>query len=299
MRLDFVTVDVFTELQFGGNPLAVIADARGLSTNQMQKIAAEFNLSETAFVLPPKSSEHTAEVRIFTPRAELPFAGHPTVGTAFVLGRAIGPSDRSDIFLFEEKAGLVRVQLLREGASVVGARLAAPQPFAIHHEISPEIIAAACSLGTDDIETAHHQPCVAACGTPVVIAELKNRSALSAAEPRADVFARHLPAAMTAGVYLYMQAVDESADIQARMFGPLHGIPEDPATGGAGVVLIGLLAHLQHQPEMDLSKRIGQGADMGRPSLLEALAQKRGGAVTATFIGGRCAPMMEGTLNLH
>jgi trans-2,3-dihydro-3-hydroxyanthranilate isomerase len=132
-----------------------------------------------------------------------------------------------------------------------------------------------------------------------VIAELKNRSALSAAQPRADVFARHLPATMTAGVYLYIQAVDESADIQARMFGPLHGIPEDPATGGAGVVLIGLLAHLQQQREMDLSKRIGQGADMGRPSLLEALAQKRGGAVTATFIGGRCAPMIEGTLNLQ
>src|ERR1700678_2714981 len=109
MQLDFVTVDVFTEQKFGGNPLAVIADARGLKTEQMQAIAGEFNLAETTFVLPPQDASHTAQVRIFTPRAELPFAGHPNVGTAFVLasaGKSLGNSV-GDPLVFEEKAGLV------------------------------------------------------------------------------------------------------------------------------------------------------------------------------------------------
>src|SRR6516165_5179853 len=107
MRLNFITVDVFTDRQFGGNPLAVVVDADGLSTEQMQKIAAEFNLAETTFVLPPKSAGHTAHVRIFTPRAEMPFAGHPNVGTAFVLATEWKGTIK-ELFLFEEKAGLVR-----------------------------------------------------------------------------------------------------------------------------------------------------------------------------------------------
>src|ERR1051326_1372320 len=129
MRLDFVTVDVFTDRLFGGNPLAVVLNGEGLSAAQMQAIAAEFNLSETTFVLPSNDPAHTAEVRIFTPKAELPFAGHPNVGTAFALarrgsafGRAIG-----DPLLFEEKAGLVPLELLKDGISVVGARLTAPR----------------------------------------------------------------------------------------------------------------------------------------------------------------------------
>jgi trans-2,3-dihydro-3-hydroxyanthranilate isomerase len=128
MKLDFVTVDVFTDRQFGGNPLAVITDARSLSTEQMQAIAAEFNLAETTFVLPPKDPAHTAEVRIFTPKAEMPFAGHPNVGTAFVLARAgvcHGRKITGDRLVFEEKAGLVPLDLTREQGIVVAARLAA------------------------------------------------------------------------------------------------------------------------------------------------------------------------------
>src|SRR3954466_13513920 len=118
MQLNFVTVDVFTDQRFGGNPLAVVPDARGLAAQQMQSIAAEFNLAETTFVLPPKDPAHTAEVRIFTPRAELPFAGHPNIGTAFVLAQQ---SNVNDPIVFEEKAGLVKLRLIRDGASVVGA----------------------------------------------------------------------------------------------------------------------------------------------------------------------------------
>src|ERR1700742_1518038 len=124
MRLQFETVDVFTQHRFSGNPLAVVLNAEGLSTEQMQSIAAEFNLAETTFVLPPREAAHTAEVRIFTPRAEMPFAGHPNIGTAFVLARAgasYGRAIPQDRVVFEEKAGLVPIALLKDGAEILGA----------------------------------------------------------------------------------------------------------------------------------------------------------------------------------
>jgi trans-2,3-dihydro-3-hydroxyanthranilate isomerase len=172
MQVEFITVDVFTDRQFGGNPLAVVLNADKLTTAQMQSIAAEFNLSETTFVLPPKQSLHTAEVRIFTPRAEIPFAGHPNIGTAYALatlGSSYGTAG-SDMFVFEERAGLVRLNLIRDGVSIVGARLTAPQPLLRGEEIAPEIVAAACSIGVDDIETANHRPCLASSGMTFLFA---------------------------------------------------------------------------------------------------------------------------------
>src|SRR5215469_8011252 len=144
MKVPFETVDVFTDRAFGGNPLAVLTDARGLETGQMQSIAAEFNLAETTFVLPPKDPAHTAEVRIFTPKAEIPFAGHPNVGTAFVLARAgesYGRKIGGDRLVFEEKAGLVPLALDRQSSEVVGARLAAPQRLMLGDELSPDVVA--------------------------------------------------------------------------------------------------------------------------------------------------------------
>jgi trans-2,3-dihydro-3-hydroxyanthranilate isomerase len=305
MRLTFVTVDVFTDRQFGGNPLAVVVDAAGLSSRQMQSIAAEFNLAETTFVLPPQDPAHTAQVRIFTPRAEMPFAGHPNVGTAFVLareGQCHGRPVVGDTLVFEEIAGLVRMQLMRQGAATTGASLAAPQALKVGDAVPAEMVAQACAISVDDIETCRHQPCIASCGAPFILAELKERRALAAAQPRADVFARHLPRDGATGIHLYVHTVgvdrDEGADIQCRMFAPLHGIPEDPATGSANVALIGLLAKLRLEPDLQLAKKIEQGVDMGRPSLLLARAEKTAGVVTATYIGGACVPVMRGTLDL-
>src|SRR5262249_19434501 len=163
MRFEFVTVDVFTDRRFGGNPLAVLPEADGLTAAQMQAIAAEFNLSETTFVLPPQDPAYTAEVRIFTPRAELPFAGHPNVGTAFALARRgnVGGRPLGDTLLFEERAGLVPVALLRESGDTVGARLTAPQPFSRGVDIAVDAVAASCGLMADDIAVANHRPCVA------------------------------------------------------------------------------------------------------------------------------------------
>jgi trans-2,3-dihydro-3-hydroxyanthranilate isomerase len=301
MGLTFVTVDVFTDRRFGGNPLAVVIDAEGLSARQMQAIAAEFNLAETTFVLPPRDAAHTAQVRIFTPRAEMAFAGHPNVGTAFVLareGRCHGRPIAGDSLVFEEAAGLVRMQLTRQGSAITGASLAAPQALAIGDAVAPEVVAQACAIGVDDIETRHHQPCIASCGAPFILAELKERRALTAAQPRADVFARHLARERVTGIHLYVHVAETGADIQCRMFAPLHGIPEDPATGSANVALIGLLAALRPEPDLQLAKKIAQGIDMGRPSLLEARAEKVAGAVTATTIGGTCVPVMRGVLDL-
>jgi trans-2,3-dihydro-3-hydroxyanthranilate isomerase len=300
MQLEFVTVDVFTERRFGGNPLAVVLDARGLVTGQMQAIAGEFNLAETTFVLPPQDASHTAQVRIFTPRAELPFAGHPNVGTAFVLasaGKSLGRSV-GDPLLFEEKAGLVRLDLIEEAGEIVGARLAPPQPFARGDDIAPDVVAAACSLKPADIETANHMPCIASCGLALAFAELKTRSALASARPRTEIFAEHLKADRATGILLYVKDQSGGFDIQARMFAPLHGITEDPATGSANVALVGLLASLRPEPDLTLNLRISQGVDMGRPSLLEAAAEKRDGKIIGTSIGGRCVTVLRGTLEL-
>lgn len=289
MKVPFQTVDVFTDRKFGGNPLAVIPDARGLSTEQMQSIAAEFNLAETTFVLPPRDPKNTAHVRIFTPKSEMPFAGHPNVGTAFVLarmGRAAG-----DRLVFEEKAGLVPLDLTRENGVVVAARLAAPQPLASVEKIAPEIVAQAVGLAAADIVG---QPVIASTGNNFLFAEVRSREVLKAASYNIEVFRKHLPMERTVGVHLYVTG----ADIQTRMFAPLFGVPEDPATGSANVTLIGLLALRDPQPDLTFSRTIGQGVDMGRPSVLEATAEKKGGKIVATYIGGRCVPMLNGTIDL-
>lgn len=301
MRLQFETVDVFTSDRFSGNPLAVVLNAEGLSTQQMQVIAAEFNLSETTFVLPPRDAANTAQVRIFTPRFEMPFAGHPNIGTAFVLasaGARHGRSIQGDRVQFEEQAGLVVIDLLKDGATVIGARLAAPQPLSIGADIPVELIAAAHALSADDIDVRHHRPCIASSGTPFILAEVKGRDVLARAAARADVFHREIAKLPATSIMIYTTVDEAGLDIRARMFSPHHGIPEDPATGSANVALIGLLAHLRPEADLSLAKTIAQGVEMGRPSLLHAEAEKKNGVVTATFIAGRCVPVMSGTIDL-
>ena len=231
MRLQFQTVDVFTGTQFVGNPLAVVLNAEGLSTGQMQAIAAEFNLAETTFVLPPRDAAHTAEVRIFTPRSEMPFAGHPNVGTAFVLARAgssYGRPVSGERVIFEEKAGLVPIEILREGAIVVGSKVASPQPLSVGAEVAGELVASACGISLADIETIHHRPRIASCGAPFILAELKSRTALIGASPNGDVFRLEVSKQPAVSIMLYIQVHEGDIDIRARMFAPHLNIPEDP-----------------------------------------------------------------------
>ena len=288
MKVPFQTVDVFTDRKFGGNPLAVIPDAQGLTGEQMQSIAAEFNLAETTFVLPPRDPKNTAHVRIFTPKSELPFAGHPNVGTAFVLARHGRSGDR---FVFEEGAGLVPLDLTRESGVVVSARLAAPQPLSLVETVPANIVAQAAGLQPGDIVG---EPVVASTGNKFLFAELRSREALKTASYNTEIFRKHLPMERTVGLHLYVKGTD----IQSRMFAPLFGVPEDPATGSANITLIGLLALRDPRPDLTLSKTIGQGVDMGRPSVLEATAEKKAGKVTATYIGGGCVPMLSGIIEI-
>jgi trans-2,3-dihydro-3-hydroxyanthranilate isomerase len=297
MQRRFVTIDVFTDRAFGGNPLAVVLDAAGLSPAQMQVIAREFGYSETTFVLPPADKANTAQVRIFTPGSEIPFAGHPNVGTALVLARrAASPPAR---VVFEEEAGLVALEIgLRDGQPA-NAELTAPRPFAALGEVAAADVAAAVGLTLAEVVTETHRPVVGSVGLPILFAELATRAALRAARPDLERLAALLAGSGAAGVFLYTeQGVEPGCDLSARMFSPLDGIGEDPATGSACVALAALLAGLGRPPDAEMVVRIAQGADMGRPSLLRARAVKRGGAVVSAHVGGSGVEIMQGTLFL-
>jgi trans-2,3-dihydro-3-hydroxyanthranilate isomerase len=299
MRRRYVTVDVFTDRAFGGNPLAVVLDAEGLSTAQMQALATEFNYSETTFVLPPRDKAHDAQVRIFTVRSELPFAGHPNVGTAFVLAsRAKAPPAG---LLFEEKAGLVPVEISSADGKVSNAELTAPQPLKRLSQVSVEKAAACLSLSAADIRTDRHVPHVISVGLPFLAVEVASREALKRATPNADAFARTLPIDDSDAIYFYTRDVptnEAPCAVQARMFHPgSSGLSEDPATGSATAAAAALFADLDSR-DGELRMTIGQGFDMGRPSILLTRVRKAGSKVVSAHVGGACVFMMEGTLQV-
>lgn len=306
---DFVTVDVFTDQQFGGNPLAVFPDARGLTAEEMQKIALEINYAETTFVLPPADLANTASVRIFTPRNEVPFAGHPNVGTAFVLGaagRALRLPDGREVLRFEEAAGLVELGLSRRGPDrpVRSACLAAPQGLSTGHSVPAEAIAACLSIAPEDIDATRHPPMLASVGLPFIVARLGSLDALRRCAPNVAAFNEcHTPygyAQDRFSIHAYVPlASGDRADLQARMFAPLSGIMEDPATGSANGALVALLAELEEASDLTLAYVIAQGVEMGRPSRLDVTAEKRMGRVERVLVGGECVEMMRGTLKLH
>ena len=306
MRYRYFICDVFTDTRFGGNQLAVLPDAQGLSDRQMQQIAREFNFSETTFVFPPEAG-HTRKVRIFTPSIEVPFAGHPNVGTAFVLATAgefgaiepaIDPAiDPATMVTFEEKAGLVAIAVRRREDGLIGCELTAPQGLSLGKTVTAQALARAVSLTEDDVVTRTHPPQVASVGLPFLIAELKSRSALERARVNMDGLDALVAEKVTPDVHLYVHSRDEF-DLRARMFAPLDGVPEDPATGSANCALAGLLSHFDEKPDGSFSWRIAQGVEMGRPSTLEARAEKRAGAVEAIRIGGASVMVSEGFIEV-
>jgi trans-2,3-dihydro-3-hydroxyanthranilate isomerase len=297
---DFLTVDVFTERRFGGNPLAVFPDARGLGGEQMQALAGEFNLSETTFVLPPDNPQHHAKVRIFTPRTELPFAGHPNVGTGYVLGcRDETPPEH---YVFEEDAGLVRVHLLRDGSTICGARISAPRALSIDISIPEEVVAACASLREEDVATTAHTPLVASVGTPFIIAEVASPDVLARASPDIGAFraaAERFPNVATRfSLHLYARRQGDATRLAARMFAPLGGMLEDPATGSANAALAALLTSLAPGENADLSYEIVQGVEMGRPSQIIASARKTAEGPVLATVEGRCVPVLRGSVEL-
>jgi trans-2,3-dihydro-3-hydroxyanthranilate isomerase len=293
MQVPFVTVDVFTDKPFGGNPLAVILDARGLSDAQMQAIAREFNYSEHTFVLLPADPANTARVRIFNPAEEMPFAGHPNVGTAYALARAGTVFGRplGDAMVFEEGAGPVHAEVLHDGGTVTGARIAAPRPLELGPELPVPPLAACVGLPPEPFARAAHPPRVASVGLTQVFAELPDLATLAAARPDPATFAAAeatLPLA-GAALLLHLWTRTGPGTVRARMFGPTIGVPEDPATGSAAGALGAMLAARGEGDDLIIE----QGIEMGRPSRIEVAV--RAGSVT---IAGPCVAVMAGALTL-
>ncbi|WP_043337315.1 PhzF family phenazine biosynthesis protein [Belnapia moabensis] len=292
-RFPFVTLDVFTDRRFGGNQLAVFPDARGLSDAEMQSLASEFNLSETTFVLPPDDPANTARVRIFNRTAEMPFAGHPNVGTAYVLADRA----RDGILRFEQLAGLVEIAVERDAAgAVLSTTVAAPQPLTIGEALPLAPIAACAGIPAEAILTARHAPTLASDGgNPRVLLEVTPQ-ALATAAPDHAAFRRAVETLPALGgrlsLYLYRR---DGERLRARMFSPLSGTPEDAATGSAATPLTGFLLSLSGAERHAID--ILQGVEMGRPSLLRTTARRMPDGIRAT-VGGGCVPVLSGEAQL-
>ena len=297
MQRRYVTTDVFTDRAFGGNPLAVVLDAEGLSTAQMQAITREFNYSETTFVLPPRDAANTAWVRIFTPGGEVPFAGHPNVGTAVVLAQEMAARGEvvPERIVFEEAAGLVPVRLLREGGRIVGAELTAPELLSMGASASIDDVAACLSLDSDALCAQTHAPQVVSVGLAFLVAEVRSRDDLRRAKPNYAAHERVLPPIGVDGVFAYVRG-ERAGELHARMFAPLDGMQEDPATVSATAATIALLTQLRPEADGEFGWRIEQGVDMGRPSLLLGRTEKRAGQVIAVHVAGNAVTMMRGVL---
>ncbi len=289
-RFPYETVDVFTDRPFGGNPLAVFTDARGLSDAQMQALAAEMNYSETTFVLPADDPANDARVRIFHRTAEMPFAGHPNVGTAYVLARH--GRDRGGVLRFEQKAGLVHIAVERDAAgAVTGAVVAAPQALSLGMELPVDGIAACAGLSAGDLVTAAHNPVHASVGVKFVLTQVRPE-ALARAAPDLAAFRNlvRLHGELAGRLSLFLYARD-GGTIRARMFAPLAGTWEDPATGSASATLGALLLSLDGGDEAAFS--IMQGVEMGRPSFLKVTSW-RAESGHHSRVGGGCTPMFRG-----
>ncbi|MDB5499536.1 MAG: PhzF family phenazine biosynthesis protein [Phenylobacterium sp.] len=291
---DFVTLDVFTDRRFGGNPLAVFPDARGLSDADMQALAAEFNLSETTFVLPPEDPSHTARVRIFNRTAEMPFAGHPNVGTGYVLA-GLG-RDRDGALAFEELAGLVEVRVTRDASGgLIGAVIDAPRPLALGPELTAAQVAACAGLAPADVVTTAHRPVQASLGVDFFFAEV-TEEALARAAPDVAGFRKTAGETGAGGdrLSLFLYAMPGES-VRARMFAPLSGTFEDAATGSASATLAALRLSLSGAAEARYE--ITQGVEMGRPSRLSVSALRGPDGIRAS-VGGGCVPVFRGEVSL-
>jgi trans-2,3-dihydro-3-hydroxyanthranilate isomerase len=302
MQLDFHTLDVFTDRRFGGNPLAVVLGADALDTELMQTIAREFNVSETVFVQRPVNPAHSAKIRIFTPAQELPFAGHPTIGTACLLADLRTPdtgSERDALVALEETIGTVRIGVrLKNGAA--HAEFDAPKlPEPAGAPPSHEQLAAALGLIPSEIGFANHRPTVYSAGVPFVFVPVASLEAIA----KADVYAQHWPSTFggcaSAKAYLYCrQTVHASSGFHARMFAPMVGVKEDPATGSAAAAFAGVVQHFDALPDGNHKRIIEQGYEMGRPSLVALTLEVERGRLDTVRIGGGAVRVSEGKIRI-
>lgn len=301
MELDYAVFDVFTRETFAGNPLAVVFDADELSTGQMQTIAGEFNLSETAFVLKPDNPMHSAKLRIFTPSKELPFAGHPTVGSAVALAqRGDADTQVDQLVTLEEKLGLVRCALKHDGAWF--AELDAPAlPRLIEAPLDREAFALALGLEKEDLYLDNHELTMFATGNVFVYVPIKGLEAMHRMRVDGAAIGALAPSidGEPAEVYAYCrETVDHTCKWHARMFAPHMGIPEDPATGSAAVSFAGMIERFDGLADGPNVFWIEQGVEMGRPSRIRLEVSVRAKAIHSIRVGGHAVQVAEGRLRV-
>lgn len=298
----YCTADVFTSTRFGGNQLAVFPDASGIPEDAMQKIAREFNFSETTFVFPARDARHTRHVRIFTPGSELPFAGHPTVGTAFVLATigAIPLTGDETHIILEEKVGPVPVTIRSPGGVAGFAQLSVAQlPMFDGKVPKPAELARVLSLEPGDVLSGEQSPEVASCGVPFLFVPVRDRARLGCAQVRLDEFNHLLAGQSTQKVFVLCKDPElPGSHYRARMFAPGIGVPEDPATGSACAAFGGYLGKRDSQRDGTLRWVVEQGFEMGRPSILEVECDKSDGAITGVRVGGESVLVSRGEFYL-
>lgn len=302
MQVRYVTADVFTDRRFGGNQLAVFPDAREIPSELMLDITREFNYSETTFVLPPVDPRHTRRVRIFTPEREMPFAGHPTVGTAHVLAHLgeVTLTGRHTPIVFEEGVGPVPVTIREEGGRPVFAQLSvAKLPESGPTPPPRDALAEVLSLRPDDLLGDAYAPEAVSCGLPFLFVPLASRDAVARARVKLDVWERVLRGTWASEVFVFsFDPEREGSDVRARMFAPGLNVLEDPATGSACAALGGYLGTRSAQTDGTLRWIVEQGFEMGRPSILEVEADKARGRITGVRVGGSSIVVCEGTMTI-
>lgn len=301
MRLKFHTLDVFTEKRFGGNPLAVVLGADALDSQRMQAIAREFNLSETVFVLKPANAMHTARIRIFTPAAEIPFAGHPTVGTATLLGAdrvgSLGGT-HSALVALEEGIGTVRIGVRLKTGEAAFAEFDAPKlPEDLGGVPAVDDIAGAVGLIPSEIGFENHRPSRFSAGLPFTMIPVRSLEAIGRTRVVGDRWDRTF--GRDGAVYLYCrETVLKTANFHARMFGPALGVYEDPATGSAAAAFAAVVQRFDSPPSAEHRYLIEQGMEMGRPSLIHLSLLIEGDKLSTVRIGGHAVRVTEGEIQV-
>ena len=301
-RFRYLTADVFTDVPFGGNQLAVFQDARGIPEHRLQDVAREFNYSETTFVYPASDQAHTRRVRIFTPGTELPFAGHPTVGTAHVLA-AIGDlslTGGETRIVFEELVGPVPITIRTERGQPTFCQLSvAKLPEEGPVPPAREALAEVLGLEPADVLDGEWSPRGWTCGVPYLFIPLRDRGAVARVRVNVEQWERTMAATWATEPFVFARDGERAgSQLHGRMFAPAFGIPEDPATGSAAVAMAGYLARRDSRRDGTLRWRLEQGFEMGRPSILDIEADVARGTITGVRVGGGSVIVCEGTMTV-
>jgi trans-2,3-dihydro-3-hydroxyanthranilate isomerase len=298
----YVLLDVFTDTPLTGNPLAVVLDSDGLNDARMLQIAREFNLSETVFVLPATNPVHSAKLRIFTPAQELPFAGHPTVGSAVLLARqSMGDVDQFEkVMVLEEGVGPVRCGVWGRGRTQGHAIFDLPRlPEEMAAPQDRGAIAGALGLVANEIGFENHRLSAWSAGMPVAFVPVRNLAAMSKVVPQAALWSSAFGPPVPDVAFLYTRETSGlGRQFHARMFAPGLGLTEDPATGAAAAAFAGVVQTFDTPPSGSRRIIIEQGFEMGRPSLITLETDSEGGKLVAARVGGDAVIVAEGMLEV-